>query len=202
MEFGGVEEGVKLRCGAEFLGAAEDDFHAEHRARQCERVRHIAGGVAEEHELFTADTFGVFRAFAKVFNHREHIGIALAGVEQIGERVDDRQPRIFREQIYHLLLERADYDAVEESAEDFRGVLDCLAARNLEVVRLQDHRVSAEFVNARLERKARARALFEEYQPPALPAQNVEQARRTDFLVAVGECEYLRGFGGGQVCVS
>ena len=200
--YGGGEEGVELRCGAEFLGAAEDDFHAEHRASQCERVRHIAGGVAEEHELFTADTFGVFRAFSEVFNHREHIGIALAGVEQIGERVDDRQPRIFREQIYHLLLERADYDAVEESAEDFRGVLDCLAARNLEVVRLQDHRVSAEFVNARLERKARARALFEEYQPPALPAQNVKRARRTDFLVAVCECEYLRGFGGGQVCVS
>ena len=88
--------------------------------------------------------------------------------------------------------------AVEKPAEYLCGVLDGLAARNLQIVGLQNHRVAAELVYAGLEREARARALLEKHEPPALSAQRIEHSGGAQLFVAVREFKHLRGFGGGQ----
>ena len=127
--------------------------------------------------------------------HCEHVSVALAGVEQIGQRVYYGEPRIFRERVNHILSKCPYYYAVQEPSKDFRSVLDRLAARYLQVVRLQYHRIAAKFINSGFERQARASALFEEHKPPALPAQYVEHARRAQFLIAVRQFKHFRRLG-------
>ena len=65
---------------------------------------------------------------------REGVGVDLAGVEEVGEAVDDRDRRCGREALNLGMLEGPDDDPVDEAGEDPRGVLDRLAAPELDVV--------------------------------------------------------------------
>ena len=167
LEAGGIEQDVELPAGAEFFGAAQRDVNAEHRARERERIRHVARGVAEERKFLAAYAPGILGALAEMLYHRKHVGVALAWVEEVGERVYDGQPRVLRESVHHILLECPDDYAVEKPAEYLCGVLDGLAARNLQIVGLQNHRVAAELVYAGSNER-RVRVLFLKNTSPQL----------------------------------
>ncbi len=64
-------------------------------------------------------------------------------MEIIGEAVPDRNARELRESLDRRVLEAAELDAVEHSAEDTGGVLDALLAAELDIVHTEVLRVSA-----------------------------------------------------------
>lgn len=151
--------------------------------------------------LFAFEGLDARFALAENFHHREHVGVALAGVEQVGKRVDDGQARIFGELFDNLLLECPDYKSVQESPHDVGGVLDSLAARELEVVCVHHHGGGRQARRRQPRTKGACACSFEENQPPALPFENVETPRRAEFLVAVGEGENFGRLRGCEVGV-
>ena len=70
-----------------------------------------------------------------LFLERENVGQNLAGMLVIGQRVDRRDAGEFGELLDIALRERADDRAVDHPAQHARGVLDRLAAAELNVVR-------------------------------------------------------------------
>src|ERR1017187_5252022 len=70
-------------------------------------------------------------------------------------------------------IDGADAGAMNHAAHDTRGVLDRLAAAELDVHRAQKHRQPAEFADADLERQPRARGLLGKHQRPSLAGERL-----------------------------
>ena len=66
----------------------------------------------------------------------------------LGKAVDD------------VLSERADHDDVDHARNHLGGILDRLATAQLRIAGIQEHRVTAELVDAGFERQARARGIL------------------------------------------
>ena len=78
-------------------------------------------------------------------------------MREIGQSVDDRTRRVLREIGDGLVRERARHDAVDVAPEDFGGVVNRLAASDLDVARRQKERLSAKLIHPGLERHASSR---------------------------------------------
>ena len=95
----------------------------------------------------------------------------------VGQRIHGRHAGVLGELLDIALRVRANDRAVNHPAEHARGVLDQLAAADLNVLRAQKQRLPAQFADADLERDARARGRLVENERPGLSGQR--QARVT-----------------------
>ena len=96
----------------------------------------------------------------------------------IGQRVDGRDAGKFGEFLHVALRKRADDRAVNHPAQHARGVLDRFAAAQLDFVRVEKHRLAAQFANADLEGNPRARGRLGKHQRPDLSGQRLLVAPR------------------------
>jgi hypothetical protein len=95
---------------------------------------------------------------AAVLDVGEDVGQDLAGVELVGQAVDDGHARVLRKALDLGLLEGADHHQVHHAADDAGAVLDRLGAAELAVAGGQVHHAAAHLVHAGLEAHARAGA--------------------------------------------
>jgi hypothetical protein len=111
-------------------------------------------------------------------------------VEVVSQAVDDGHGSVLGERVHVGLRERPDHDPVHVAGEDDRGVLDRLAAPELEVVRGQVEARAAELGDPDLEAHARARGRLREdhRERPALE-RPVCDALLRPRLEPVGEVE-------------
>ena len=89
----------------------------------------------------------------------------------VGERVHGRHAGVSGEFLHVVLRISPDDRAMNHPAEHARGVLDRLAASDLNLVRAEKHHLSAQLTDADLERHSSACGGFVENQRPALPGQ-------------------------------
>ena len=91
---------------------------------------------------------------ALAFAYREQVRERLARVREVRERVDDRDVGGAGEHLEPFLFEGPDDERVDVSREHAAGVLDRLAAAELQLARVQHHRVCAELHDRHFERDA------------------------------------------------
>ena len=89
---------------------------------------------------------------AEPFPHREQVGERLARVLEVREGVDHRHVGGAGEHLEPLLLEGPQHDRVDVARQHPAGVLDRLAAAELQLARRQHDRMGAELRDADLER--------------------------------------------------
>src|SRR5262245_26433234 len=112
------------------------------------RRQHIVGIARPGHGL-AAD-----RAAMLLEGH--NIGQHLAGMRAMGQAVDHRHGRMLRELEQHVVIERADHDAVDIAREHARGVSNRLAAAELHLLAGERDRLAAELAHGDIEGDARA----------------------------------------------
>jgi hypothetical protein len=95
---------------------------------------------------------------AAVLDVGEDVRQDLAGVELVGQAVDDRHARVRGEGVDLGLLVGADHHDVDHAADDLGAVFDRLGAAQLAVAGGQVHHRAAQLVHAGLEAHAGARA--------------------------------------------
>jgi hypothetical protein len=135
-----------------FVAARRAHVHLE-----AQQLRGLQPGVG--HVVAVAHPgHGLASDGAAVFDVGEDVGQDLAGVELVGQAVDDGHARVLRKALDLGLLEGADHHQVGHAADDARAVLDRLGAAELAVARGQVHHAAAHLVHAGLEAHARARA--------------------------------------------
>lgn len=149
-DFGGVDPARQLReVGLVALGSAEAEFEAAELRGEDPGVAHVAGGVAEEADAQALEV-------AELLDHGLQVGEELAGVEAVGEGVDDGDRAFLAEGGDLVVGVAADDDAVQVAGEDAGGVFIGLAAAELEAVAVEVEGGAAEFVDADLEGDAGA----------------------------------------------
>ena len=89
----------------------------------------------------------------------------------VRQRVDRRHAGELRELLDVGLRKRPNDGAVDHPRENAGRVLDQLAAPELNVVRVQENRFTAQFAHAHFERDSRPRRRLRKDQTPGLPAQ-------------------------------
>jgi hypothetical protein len=72
-------------------------------------------------------------------------------VQEIGQPVDDRDRRVLGQLQHEIVAERAGHHAIDPAGEIERHVARRLACPDADLIRAQQHRVSAELSHARLE---------------------------------------------------
>ena len=123
---------------------------------------------------------------------RQEVRQDLARMQQVRQRIDDRDARPLCKLLHAVMAERADHDAVEVARQHARRILDRLAAPELQVAVRQEQRLSAELVHARFERNARARrGLLENHAERLALEDMVLHARLLHGLELLGEREDL-----------
>ena len=132
---------------------------------------HVAGGVADEGERLPGQV-------AAVLADREQVGEGLAGVELVGERVDDGYAGVRGHLLEPGLLVGAPDDERRLPTEHASGVGDRLAHADLGERPVDDHREAAELGDARGEGRLGAQGrLVEEHGHRAGAGQRL--SRRT-----------------------
>ncbi|KAF5289491.1 hypothetical protein FQR65_LT20825 [Abscondita terminalis] len=181
--------------------------------REAQQVGRLQPGVG--HVVAIADPGdGLALDRAAVLDEGEDVGQDLAGMELVGQAVDDGHARVLGKAHDLVLAVGADHHQVGHAADDARAVLDGLGAAQLAVARGQvDHR-AAELVHAGLEAHAGARAgLLEDHGQRAVAQRVVllvvlelllDQGRafeQVGVLVGreVGKLEIVLDGGHGQV---
>ncbi len=145
-------------------------MHAGLGADLGERMRDVVA-VADVDELDAGEP-------ADVLADGQRVGHALARVVRVGEPVDHRDLTIPGEVLHVRLGEGADHDAVHVAAHHVGGVPDGLADAQLDVARIEEHRLGAELLDADLEAHARARrGLHEDHRDGAAGEHGVRLAR-------------------------
>ena len=92
-------------------------------------------------------------------------------MQQVGEGVDHRDGAHVRELLDLRVIKRPHHESVHEARQHPGGVGDAFAAPQLDVVPIQEKRIAPEFVDADLERHARARRRLRKYHRPRLAGQ-------------------------------
>ena len=113
-------------------------------------------------------------------------------MQEVRQRVDDRDVRPLRELEGAVMAERADHDAVEVAREHARRVADGFASPELEVTVREEKRLAAELVHARLKGYSRSRRRLLENHAERLALEDL--VRHTRFLLCLellGECQDL-----------
>ncbi len=137
---------------------------------------------------------------AEALPHRLQVGERLQRMRLVGERVEDRDRRRRSEHLELRMGVGANRDRVEVAGEHAGGVLERLAARELELVVRQVERGRAEVGRRDLERDTRPRRVLAEEQTEGAPfEQAVRLARALLRLQLVGEVEHGLELGGGPV---
>ena len=170
------------RIGRVARRRGDGDVHPHLRRAEHQRVGHVVA-VADVGDLLSLQ-------IAEVLPRGEVVGHGLAGVREVGEAVDDGDARVLGEVGDGLVREGARHDAVDVAREDFRGVVDRLAAAELDVARGEEEGVAAELEHAGLERDARARRRLLEDHGQGLAAEGVAVALRI-LLDVAGQLEDL-----------
>ncbi len=106
----------KPRVGLETGGGGDGDMNAGGDPAQHQRVRHVVGTVAEVRQPQAVQC-------ADALVERLQIGQHLAGVELVGERIDDRHGRPRSHGGQPVLSERPPDDRLDVSRQDPPGVL-------------------------------------------------------------------------------
>jgi hypothetical protein len=106
----------------------ERDFHAEQVCAEDPRVGHVAGRVAEERNLAAAQRTHEVTSLRPALGHGEGIGINLAGMQKISERVDHRHRTGAREFLHFGVLVSADDQAVHKARQHLGRVGNRFAA--------------------------------------------------------------------------
>jgi hypothetical protein len=106
------------------------------RRRENPGVGHVACAVADERDDLAADRTALFL-------ERENIRKNLAGMLVVSEGVNGRNAGEAGEILHIRLRERANDRAVHHAAQYARGVLDVLAAAELNVVRVEKHHLAS-----------------------------------------------------------
>src|SRR5262249_7666412 len=129
-----------------------------------------------------------------------HVGECLTRMRTVGEAVDDGDRRVRRELLDVGLRERADHDRVEVTGEHDRGVLDRLAAAELEIARREVETRPAELVDPDLEGDAGpGRGLLEDHPERAAGEEPGLLAGALLPRQVVGEVEHLEQLLGAPV---
>ena len=136
------------RVGVKPVGRADPHVHPGGGAAEQQRVGHVVRAVAEVGQGEPGEP-------AEALADRLQVGEHLAGVELVGERVDDRHRRGRRPSprsapappVRHTI-------AVDVAGQHPGGVADGLAAAELAGLRVDDQRGAAELGDAGLERHA------------------------------------------------
>jgi hypothetical protein len=138
------------------LGPPDPDVHASRSTAEQVRVGHVVGRVADVAEAKTGE-------LAFVLADGEQVGQDLAGVELVGQRVDDRHAAVRSHLFDPVLAEGAPDDRCDLPAHDTGRVGDRLAHADVSQPGVDDHRDPAEFGDAGRERQLRAqRGLVED----------------------------------------
>jgi hypothetical protein len=189
-----------LAAGAVTLGACERDLHSEERTAQYPRVGHIVRAVSDVGQLLPAQALHHRLAgLCPALGEREGIRVDLAGVQDVRQRVDDRHRRRSSELFDDVMPVGADDQAVDVAREHARGVRDGLPATDLRRALVQIHGMCAEFVQADLERHARAGARLGEEQAPGLPVEGVAAELPATGLELPCVLEYRGGLVAAEV---
>ena len=138
------------------------------RPGQQQRVRHVVA-VADVGE-------GAALEVALELAQRLQVGQRLAGMGEVGERVDDRHVGTGGQLLEPVLAEGAHHDGVDVAAQHCGGVAQRFAAAELGGARVDDHRVAAELVDADLERHPGAGGGLLEDDGDAAPGQRAASA--------------------------
>ncbi len=121
------------------------------------------------------------------------VGEDLAGVGEIGERVDHRHPRVRGQLLDHAVREGARDDQVAHAGEHARDVLQALAAALAHLDRAQVHDVAAQLVHADGERHPGAERRLVEHQCGGLAGERARRLRGAAPLAQrVGAVEQLQ----------
>ena len=150
--------------------------------------------VAVRHVVAVADIdhFEVAEVAALMLLDCQQIRQDLARMQQVCQRIDDRDARPFRKLLHAVMAERADHDAVEVARQHARRILDRLAAAELQIAVREEQRLPAELVHARFKRNTRARRGLLENHAERLALEDVVlHARLLHGLELLGEREDL-----------
>ena len=163
------------------------------RAGEQPGVAHVAGAVADERD-------GQAGELLLVLLDREQVGEQLAGVEVVGERVDDRDAGVLGHLLEVALRVGAPHDHRRLAAEHAGDVVHRLAHADAGEGAVDQHREAAELGDAGGERRLRAqRLLVEDHRDGARAGERLRVVRRV--LELGREREDLRLLGRGQVVV-
>ncbi len=131
------------------VGRGDDDLDAGQRAEDHQRAGDVVA-VAHVGELAARDV-------AERLAHRHQVGERLARMVARRQQVEDRHGRVLGQLGEPLVAARAQPDRGHVAGEHERGVAHGLAARELQLVGAQHHRVAAQLGDSRLHRDTRAR---------------------------------------------
>ena len=116
--------------------------------------------------------------------HGEQVGQDLAGMQQIGQPVDDRNRCVAGQLLDVGMIVGADHDAVEIAGQHPGGVADRLAPAQLDVARGEEERVPAELERADLEGDPGAGGALGEDHPQRLALRAACPGSRPRFIRA------------------
>ena len=137
---GGLDDG-RVRVVA--LGAGDGKLEIQQPGGIDPGVAHVVA-VADPGNPTSAD-------IAAQFEPGLHVGEQLAGMQQVGQAVDDRHAGVSGEGFDALVTEGPDHHHIHHAGNDAGGILDRLAAAELAVARRQEHCMTAELGHAGLE---------------------------------------------------
>ena len=188
---GGGEE-PRLRPETGWRG--DGHVHAGGHAADHQRVRHIVGAVTEVGHPQAAE-----RPLA--FGQGLQVGKHLAGMEVVGQRIDDGNRCRGGHRGEPVLAEGAPHDRVDETRQHPAGVLQRFVAAELGGPAVDDDGVPAELGDAHLEGEPGASGvLVEDHRHPARPFERPPAQR---VLLQLGrQREHLGLFGRRQVVVA
>src|SRR3990167_241775 len=174
------------------LGRAHMHLEAQQRGGLQPGVGHVVAVADPGHRLALDG--------ASVLDEGEDVGQDLAGVEFVGQAVDDGHTRMLRKTLDLGLLEGADHHQVHHAADDLGAVFNRLGVAELAVARGQVHHAAAKLVHARLKAHARARAGLLENHGQRAVNQRVVLLVGLEFLLDQrGALEQVGVFVGGEV---
>ncbi len=164
---------------------------AQHFSRLQPGIGHVVGVADPRHDL-PGDR-------AAMLYVGEDIRQDLAGVEFIGQAVDDRYAGMCGEAFDAGLLEGADHHDVHHARNNARGVFDGFGASQLRIVGREIDDGSAQLIHPRFERHACARArLLENHRQRAVMQRHMRVIALELVLDQARALQHIVDFGGGK----
>ena len=145
----------ELRLRLEALRRGDRDVHSRCGESQHVAVSHVVRAVAEVHRVQPLE-------LALVLLDGYQVGEDLAGVEIIGQGVDDRYAGGLRHLVEVVVSAGAPDDRGDVAGQDRAGVLEGFPLPHLRASTVYDDGVAAQLGDAGVKRKARARRGFVE----------------------------------------
>ena len=180
--------------GSELLRAPADIVHAELGADVHQAVGHVVAGIAAENEL------ALVEGLLGVLHQGEDVGERLGGMIDVGQTVPHGNTGVGGETLDDLLVVAAVLDAVEEAAEDLRGVDHGLLLAHLGGLGIEERDVRAFVIGGDLKRAAGAGGGLLEEQHDVLTGEQVAADAGALLRLQIGgEVEHIADLIGGEI---